>query len=53
MGARGDIEALTEWIKAMSAWGETVATKCRDLEARVSELEAERDRLSGRKGGTR
>jgi hypothetical protein len=43
--------ALREWMRDMREWGELVATKCKDLEARVSELEGERDRLAGRIGG--
>ena len=38
-------------MKEMSTWGRMVAEKCRDLEARVSELEAERDPWTAWKGG--
>lgn len=43
--------ALLEWMRDMHEWGGLVAIKCKDLEARVSELEKERDRQAGRKGG--
>ncbi len=51
MSGRGDDARLAQWMKEMSAWGQIVATKCKDLEARVSELEGERDRLASPKGG--
>lgn len=47
----GDDPRLMQWIKDMEAWGLMVATKCKDLEARVSELEAERDPRTAWKGG--
>jgi hypothetical protein len=37
-GARPD-PALDSWARAMHEWGNLVAVKCRDLEARVSFLE--------------
>jgi hypothetical protein len=43
-GPRGDPTALTAWILEMHAWGQLVATKCRDLEARVKYLEEKLDR---------
>jgi hypothetical protein len=48
---RGDEAQPSQWMKEMSTWGRMVAEKCRDLEARVSELEAERDPRTAWKGG--
>lgn len=48
---RGDYERLMQWMKEMGDWGKVVAEKCKDLEARVSELEAERDPRTAWKGG--
>jgi hypothetical protein len=52
-GRPGDVARLMEWIGDMKRWGLMVATKCKDLEARVAELETEYDRLKGQKGGSR
>ncbi len=35
----GSTAGLTEWMRAMEAWGGLMAIKCRDLEARVHYLE--------------
>jgi hypothetical protein len=37
--APGDFASLKQWMEDMNEWGTLVATKCKDLEARVSFLE--------------
>lgn len=43
---RGDLPSLATWMRemneCMNEWGMEVTTKCRDLEARVSEFEKQR-----------